>query len=67
VQQLSPAAPQTLVPDPIGAQLGGMTQIPDEHVPEPLQLSPPFASVHAVVLAPGVQTSQPSLAVEPGE
>jgi hypothetical protein len=53
------------MPAPPAEQLAGMTQLPAEHVPEPLQLVP-FAFVHAVVLAPGVQTSQPSLAVEAG-
>jgi hypothetical protein len=51
-----------VIPEPPAEQLAGMTQLPVEHVPEPLQLLP-VTSVHAFVLAPGVQTSQPLLAV----
>jgi hypothetical protein len=54
-----------VVPDALAWQLAGITQLPDEHVPEPLQLNPSFEFVHSVVLAPGVHTSHPSFAVAP--
>jgi len=56
VQQLSLAAPQSVIPLPPGAQLGGCRQLPaDEHVPDPLQLLPLFAGLHVVVLVAGWQ------------
>jgi hypothetical protein len=42
-------------------------QLPPLHTSPDGQVAAPVTSVHAVVLAPGVQTSQPSFAVEPGE
>jgi hypothetical protein len=54
VQQLSLVAPQLVRPLPLAAQLPeGVTQLPDEHVPEPPQIVPFAMLLHAVVLAPG--------------
>jgi hypothetical protein len=64
VQQLSPA-PQSVIPGPPGAQLGGLTvgaQLPAEHVPAPHATAPPHwpQASHVCTAAP------PEHCVEPG-
>jgi hypothetical protein len=65
VQQLSfLLAPQFVWPTPpspaqlAGGVLGTMTQLPDEHVPEPPQVVALDVGVHDVVLVPGWQLRQ---------
>jgi hypothetical protein len=64
VQQLSLEAPQFVIPAPPGAQLKGITQDPDEQLPDPLHPIPVATLLQDVVLTTGWQIWQLLLGFE---